>query len=592
MNCANFMAIEHPAIQDPRWLPMNRRTALRILAFCIAWLGCAGLARAAGDFVILGEGNAFWTNRRNSPVSKELAQLRADHTFRSAAYAPGGEFVVLMEGGNYSTNAANLPACKKLTELGKDKNVSFNSIAFSAGGWTILWNQNGSWTIGGVPDDAFKKIVSVSKEGGSLKSITYGPGGAWVLLFNDSGVAYGNVPPALAKVLDNAIKKQIAVRCVAFTSLGTWICLTDNGWRTNDQNHPACKMIAALERQHKDIRWVAVAPEFGPHDFKKWAEYIHQQCNGKLPAGYAFEVLHQGTVVAAGAEGWARTPWQPKEPSVKWTLDKPMGIASVSKTVTAVGLLRLWEESNQQFSLDDPFWEHIKAVCPRAHADVKKVTIRELLEQRTGFKPMDSYESPKDIEQLLTQPLAYPPGTHYNYDNKNFYIARLVLEQIGHVQYTPYIKEHVLRPMGITRMETHFQAKDPTCGYEKLGSKRPGFPFDWNCDATAGAAGWYASVADLGKFLAGLRDDRVLSPSTTEIMYRDLLGWDTSHPGWEKNGGWSWDEGSRPGSRAGSLCSSIFRFPDDVDAVMLINSDAPKSPEELLGQAWQISMQK
>lgn len=571
---------------------MNRQTLWRAVTSLVVCLGCAQFARAAGDFVILGEGNAYWTNQRNSQIGKELARLKVDHTFHAVAFAPGGDFVVLMEQNNFATNAPSLPACEKLAEISKDKGVVFNSVAFSAGGWSILWNQNGSWTIGGVPDEAFKKIVSVSKEGGSLRSISYGPGGAWVLLYNDANVAYGNVPPGLAKVLDSAAKKNIAVRCVAFTSLGTWICLTDKGWRTNDQNHPACKMIAALERQHKDLRWVAVAPEFGPHDFKKWAAYIHQQCDGKIPAGYAFEVLHEGKVVAAAAEGWARTPWQPKEPSVKWTLEKPMGIASVSKTITAVGILRLWEETNHQFSLDDPFWEHIKAVCSRAHADVKKVTIRELLEQRTGFKQMDSFENPKDIEKLLTQPLAYPPGTHYNYDNNNFYVARLVLEQIGHVQYTPYIKAHVLRPMGITRMETHFQAKEPTCGYGKLGSKRPGFPFDWNCDATAGPAGWFASVADLGKFLAGLRDHRVLSPATTEMMYHDMLGWDTSHPGWEKNGGWSWDEGNAPGSRAGSLCSSIYHFPDNVDAVMLMNCEGPKSPEELLGQAWQLSMRK
>ena len=228
----------------------------------------------------------------------------------------------------------------------------------------------------------------------------------------------------------------------------------------------------------------------------------------------------------------------------------------------------------------------------RASADVKKVTIRQLLQHKSGFKKVKDCTSPKDLEKLLTQPLAYKPGTHYAYDNNNFYIARLVLEQIGHVHYTAYVKEHVLQPMGITRMETHFQAQQPTCGYGKLGSTRPGFPFDWNCDATAGAAGWYASIADLGRFLIGLRDHKVLSPATTDMMYEDLLGWDISRPGWEKNGGWFWDEGSRPGSRAGALRSSIFHFPDDVDAVMFINSDTGNVPENVLGRAWTESMRK
>jgi len=577
---------------------MKTRNVSRILCCCFAWIGVAASARAAGDFVILGEGNAFWSNNLKTPVCKELLKLHKDHTFHSVAFTPSGDWIALLEGNGYYTSNTNLPACKKLTELQKANGTTFKAIALGpTRGWTVLWNQNGNWTKGDVPEEAFKKIVEVSKGGGTLRSVAYGPDGAWVVLFDKTGIWCGNIPDDLGKVFDNAIKNNLTVRCVCFTTSGTWICLTNNGWWTNNLNHPACKMIASLEKEHRPIHWVAVAPEIGPHDFAKWADYLHRQCDGKLPGGYAFEVLHEGKVVAKGAEGWARAPWQPDSPSVKWTLDKPMGIASVSKTVTAVGLLRLWEESQtgrngKKFSLDDPFWPHIKTICPEASADVKNITIRQLLSQKTGFKQMASYENPKDLEKLLTEPLAYKPGSHYAYDNNNFYVARLVLEQIGHVQYTPYVKEHVLKPMGITRMETHFQAQQPTCGYGKSGTTRPGFPFDWNCDASAGPAGWYASITDLGRFLSGLRDHKVLTPQTTDMMYKEMLGWDTSEPGWEKNGGWFWDEGSAPGSRAGALRSSIFHFPDDVDAAMLINSDVATPPEDLLKQAWITSMQK
>ncbi|HEX4000898.1 MAG TPA: serine hydrolase domain-containing protein [Pirellulales bacterium] len=572
---------------------MTRCNLCRATGSILAWLALVTVAHAAGDFVILGDGNAFWTNNTGAHISKQLIKLQKANTFHSVSFTPNGDWVVLTEGNGYYTSNLGLPGCKKLAELQKAKNTTFKCVAFApSGGWTVLWNQNGNWTIGKIPDDAFKKIVEVSQGGGTLRSVSFGPNGAWVVLFGKTGVWYGSVPSDLAKVLDNAVKKNLAVRCVSFTTLGTWICLTNNGWWTNDLDHPACKMIQSLEQQHKQLRWVAVAPEIGPHDFSKWSDYLHKQCDGKLAGGYAFEVLQHGEVVAKGAEGWARAPWQPDHPSVKWTLDKPMGVASVSKTITAVALLKLWEVTGQKFSLDDPFWPHIKAVCPAASSDVKKVTIRQLLQHRSGFKKMSDFNTPADLEKLLTEPLAHPPGTHYAYDNNNFYIARLIIEQIGHVQYMPFVKAHVLKPMGITQMETHFQADAPTCGYKQLGSTRPGFPFDWNCDATAGAAGWYASVSDLGRFLTGLRDHKVLSRSTTDMMYHDLLGWDTSEPGWEKNGGWFWDEGSGPGSRAGSFRSSIFHFPDDVDAAMLINCDPPKDPEALLGEAWQISMQK
>ena len=571
---------------------MSRRILCCIVSGWLAWFSFTTAARAAGDFVILGEGNAFWTNNPGSPICKKLIKLQKGHTFHCVSFTPTGDWVAMLEGNDYCTSNVNLPACKKLAELQKGK-IAFKCAAFAPdGGWTVLWNQNGNWTHGSIPDDAFKKMQEVVKGGGTLRSIAFGPNGAWVLLFDKTGIRCGNIPDDLGKVFDNAIKKGLTVRCVCFTTSGTWICLTNNGWWTSDLNHPASKMIAALDKQHQSLHWVAVAPEIGPHDFKKWAAVIHRQCDGKLPGGYAFEVLHGGKVVAEGAEGWARAPWEMNHPSVKWTLDKPMGIASVSKTITAVSLLKLWEETGKKFSLDGPFWFHIRTICPDASADVKTVTIRQLLEHKSGFKKSHDYTNPKDLEKLLTQPLAYKPGTHYAYDNNNFYIARLVLEQIGHVQYTSYVKEHVLKPMGITRMETHFQAKQPTCGYGKLGSTRPGFPFDWNCDATAGAAGWYASITDFGRFLVGLRDHKVLSAATTGMMYKDLLGWDTSDPGWEKNGGWFWDEGAATGSRGGAFLASIFHFPDDVDAVMFINSDTANVPEKILQQAWTESMQK
>lgn len=571
---------------------MNRRVMACAFCCCLAWFASATIARAVGDFVILGEGSSFWTNNPAAPVCKELEKLRKDHAFHSVSFAPKGDWVALVGGNGYFTSNLDLPACKKLSELQKGKN-NFKCAAFApAGGWTVLWNQNGNWTEGGVPRPAFDKMQEVIKGGGTPRSIAFGPKGAWVLLFDKTGVAYGNVPKGMRERLDRAVEERVPVRCVCFTTTGTWFCLTSQDCWTNHSDHPAAKMIAELHKEHRPLHWIAVAPEIGPHDFEKWAAIIHEQCDGKTPGGYAFEVFHQGKLVAKAAEGWARAPWEQQNPSVKWTLDKPMGVASVSKTITAVGLLKLWEESDQKFSLDGAFWPHIRAICPEASADVKQVTIRQLLQHKSGFKKTGDCKNPKQLEKLLTQPLAHPPGTHYAYDNNNFYIARLVLEQIGHVDYTAYVKKHVLKPMGITRMETHFQAYQPTCGYGKLGSTRPGYPFDWNCKATAGPAGWYASINDLGLFLLGLRDHKVLSVATTDMMYKDLLGWDISDPGWEKNGGWGWDEGDRPGSRAGSFRSSIFHFPDDVEAAMLMNSDAGASLEAILRKAWTESMQK
>ena len=555
------------------------------------WLLCTVPARAAGDFVILGGGNSYWTNRLAAPVCQELAKLQKNQSCSDVAFTPTGDWVVLLEGNSFYTSNVDLPACKKLSELQQGKNT-FKCVAFTPnGGWAVFWNQNGNQLID-CPEGAAKRIQEVIKEGGTLRSIAFGPHGAWVLLYDKANVSYGNITDDLAKILKDAEKNRVAVRCISFTTAGAWFCLTNSGWWTSDLNHPASKQVAALEKEGKSPRWVAVAPEGGPHDFAKWSDVIHRACDGKLAGGYAFEVLDSGRIVAKGAEGWARTPWQKVNPSVKWTLDKPMGVASVSKTITAVALLKLWEETGEKFSLDDPFWPHIKQICPEAHADVQRVTIRQLLTHKSGFKNGGDVTDLKGLQKLLNQPLAHKPGTFEEYQNNNFYIIHLLIEQIGHTEYTPYVKAHVLAPMGITRMETHFEAKEPMCGYVKLGAKRPGYPFDWTCESWAGAAGWYASVADLGRFLTGLREYKVLNRQTTDVMLKNNMGWDGSDPGWVKNGGWSWDEGSAPGDRAGELNSAIGHFPDGVDAVLLVNCNSPFDVVQLLINAWRESIQK
>ena len=118
-----------------------------------------------------------------------------------------------------------------------------------------------------------------------------------------------------------------------------------------------------------------------------------------------------------------------------------------------------------------------------------------------------------------------------------------------------------------------------------LEDQHPGYPFEWNQTDSAGAAGWYASVADLSKFLNGIRDHKVLTPETTEMVFQQKLGWDDSDPGMIKGGDWYWDEATR----AGELHSVIAHFPDDVDAVILTNCNPPIAGEYLLVLAWRES---
>jgi CubicO group peptidase (beta-lactamase class C family) len=550
-----------------------------LLGGCVVWLATAA-ARADAPFVELDGRNGFWGSPGvpdDAVQNLKAVQQGNQDELKCIAFTPQGDWVFLFGGNGFYTSNVNLPACRKLRELQR-QGRELKCVAFApAGGWTVLWDQNGNWTEGAIPDGAFQKIVDVTTNGGTLRSVAFGPNGSWVVLFDQTGIWYGGIGAELGKVLENAIRKQLTVLCVAFAGRD-WVCLTTGGWWTSNPQLAASRLIADNVRKGYLPKWVAVMPASGPTDFARWSQVIHGALDGKLAGGYAFEVLDHGKVVARGAEGWARAPWEPVAPSVKWTLDKPMSVASVSKTVTAVALLKLWEESNTRFSLDEPFWPHLKRVCPAAAADVQRVTIRELLTHRSGFQKVDDCTTPRDLQRLLKLPLAHRPGTVHEYQNNNYYILHLLIESIGRVPYTRYVKEHVLRPMGITHMETHSEAVRPTCAYSRPGDRQPGEPYQQDCASWAGAAGWYASASDLGRFLDGLRRHRVLSPETTAVMLEGSMGWDYSEPCWAKGGTWS--SGER------EVGSAIAHFPDGTDAVILVNCRAPTNIEDLLVRAW------
>ena len=179
------------------------------------------------------------------------------------AFAPGGDWIFLFGGNGFRTSNFNLPACQKLAELQPQPGMDFKCVAFApAGGWTILWNQNGNWTQGDTSAEAFKKMQELVKGGSTLRSIAYGPRGAWVLMFDETGVVYGDVPNALAKVLDNARKNRFTVLCVAFMG-SDWICLTSGGSWTSNANLSAAKLVDKQFKQGPLPKWIAVKPTPG-----------------------------------------------------------------------------------------------------------------------------------------------------------------------------------------------------------------------------------------------------------------------------------------------------------------------------------------
>lgn len=130
-------------------------------------------------------------------------------------------------------------------------------------------------------------------------------------------------------------------------------------------------------------------------------------------------------------------------------------IASVSKTFTAMAVLKLWEE--KKLNIDDEFSKYFPEF------NYPGVTIRTLLNHRSGlpnythFYEKSSWDKTKmlsnqDILQTLIKkdiefPPAAKPNTRFNYCNTNYALLALLIEKISGQTYGKYLEEVFFHPL-------------------------------------------------------------------------------------------------------------------------------------------------
>ncbi|HEX9646998.1 MAG TPA: serine hydrolase domain-containing protein [Alphaproteobacteria bacterium] len=316
--------------------------------------------------------------------------------------------------------------------------------------------------------------------------------------------------------------------------------------------------------------------------------------------GYSYAIVKSGQLAYMGQGGSARAPWEADFPNVAMTPLKPMTIASISKTITAVAVMKLLEQ-NPSINLDDPFYPLIEdkfsgqvafdggLIATLPGPGVAAVSIRNLLMHRSGLTPGLGCGY-ANLAKLIASGVVGTPGATYDYENSNFCLLREVIEQVSGMDYIDFVQDNVLGPMGITDMACEPEDTDPTLYYNTIGD--PGYLWgDFN--ATCSAYGWNASAVDLAQFMANVRVNTVLTPESTEEMQNGsclggyCLGWIRSDNAigvhhWH-NGDWI---DSDPCDVPGALDDIIFqpstcprgfngtvmRFQLGIDAVLLVNT--------------------
>lgn len=249
---------------------------------------------------------------------------------------------------------------------------------------------------------------------------------------------------------------------------------------------------------------------------------------GQTP-GMSVGVSVQGAPVFTEGAGFA-VPGQPV------TANTAFAIGSVTKQLTAATLLALIEKKGgSSFSLDTK----VKDVLPDSFPFSKSgaETIRNVLNMQTGYAvytkppaataglpdgaaPIERSKLRGYVYSLLRQfpaPAFPAPGTQYVYNNTNYYLASLMIEQLGgFADYRDAMKSYVFTPAGMT--QSGFVGAPPAGvtvalpPYDTTGSvvNKPHWP--------RGAGDVISTTPDLLKWHAALVTNKILGKAMGAMM--------------------------------------------------------------------------
>ena len=216
-------------------------------------------------------------------------------------------------------------------------------------------------------------------------------------------------------------------------------------------------------------------------------------------------------------------------------------IASVSKAVTAWGVMKLVEEG--KLSLDEPVMRHLKRwQFPGSEAYRDKVTVRQLLSHTSGLDDGLGYggfgpgETVQTLEESLNLPkdstvgpprpvrVATEPGTGMYYGSAGYTILQLLIEEVTKQKFADYMKHAVLQPLGMTKASFDLdaivaegRAPDLATSYDSELNVHPQRRYT----SQAGVA-LFVTPEDLGRFIVAYTavKNPVLSQETIKEMLK------------------------------------------------------------------------
>lgn len=286
------------------------------------------------------------------------------------------------------------------------------------------------------------------------------------------------------------------------------------------------------------ISFILAFAASGQNTIKKTAEphapldEFTAHLNERVPAlmelyhipGSSMALVKGGRLVWSEAYGYADM-----ETGRKLTTDTPMRVQSISKSVTAWGVMKLAEQG--KIELNASVKQYLKTWhFPSSGTSAERVTIRHLLSHTAGLPLGDVFtiyapgEAMPSLEEKLLEEAVFirEPGRAFSYSNTGYNLLELLIEEVTGQSFAGYMEQEILKPLKMYR-STFVWSKtlDPAVpvGYNLDGKPVPVYVYPEKA-----SGGLFSTAEDIAAFtIAGMKDvpqgKQVLNPGDIDALY-------------------------------------------------------------------------
>lgn len=316
---------------------------------------------------------------------------------------------------------------------------------------------------------------------------------------------------------------------------------------------------------------------------------IARRMTGNGAPSLSVAVARNGSILWQQGFGWAD-----RENRVRSTEHTPYSLASISKPITATGLMRLVEAGRVR--LDDPINTYIApAKLTAKTGDVRLATVRRVASHSAGlplhyqfFYRDEPHRPPPAVETIRRYGiLITPPGERYSYSNIGYGILDYLIERVSGQPYAEFMRREVFLPLGLPRMAVGIPPGSEKLHAVRYGADKLPIP-DYDFDH-AGASAIYASAHDLIRFAMfhlrtpGRDQKPILSAFSLDEMQKPAV---EINP--ESGYGIGWNISRRRGNTVvshsggmGGVSTILLLVPKEKIAVAALSNDRSSLPIEI-----------